>query len=75
MKTMRPPKSPTINNYVLPCQIPVKGVISKEISFGNLPLSVSRSLNRNNSSSSTRKSQSTLEMQLDLLKKIQIRKK
>jgi len=76
MKTMRPPKSPLVHNYLLPCQMPKKRKGFRKEKLGeNISLGINKSLNRNQLRSSlTRNSQSSLEMQLDLLKKIQKRK-
>jgi hypothetical protein len=95
LKMMKPPKSPSLDSYTLPCQMPVKNkTLMKEKSMEIFQNGSKKSLNRN--SSKTRKiimqksssskdiiytkiaqgksSQSTIELQLDLLRKIQNRK-
>ena len=66
MKTMRPPKSPCIPQKC--------NQISKEKLREDLPLAINKSLNRNSSKGKGPISQKTLELQIELLKKIQTRK-
>lgn len=95
LKMMKPPKSPSLNSYALPCQMPLKNkTIMKEKPIEILQNGSKKSLNRNSSKTGKivmqkslssknivyakiaqgKNSQSTLEMQLDLLQKIQNRK-
>lgn len=72
LKTMRPPKSPSINNHLLPCQMPIKQsmTIRKELSVENLCKNKSKSkINK------PKNGQSHLELQLDLIRKIQSKRK
>lgn len=76
LKTVRPPKSPSVHNYLLPCQMKKKGkILKKEKLIHNFHFNLQKTLTKNSSKGAlVAKSQSGLEMQLDLLKKIHLRK-
>jgi hypothetical protein len=80
IKMMRPPKSPSLHHYAMPCQMPRQmpqksKTIKKEKLIENLHSETQKSQNRSNSKTGkSRISQTTLEMQLDLLRKIKSRK-